>query len=90
MCLGTAGADQVEQGIGLITMVCDDVAAFESFEQMRSGAQVVSLTRGQREPYRQAFLIDDRIDLGTQSSTRTADGVILTPFFRRQRVGERG
>jgi hypothetical protein len=48
---------------------------------MRSGAQIMSLTRGQREPYRQAFLIDDRIDLGAQSSTRTADGVILAPFF---------
>jgi hypothetical protein len=81
MRLGTAGADQVEQGIGVIATVCDDVTAFEPFEQMRSGAQIMSLTRGQREPYRQAFLIDDRIDLGAQSSTRTADGVILAPFF---------
>lgn len=81
MCLGAAGADQFEQSIRVIATVGDNVAAFEAFEQMRSGAQIMSLTRGQREPHRQAFLVDGCIDLGTQSSTRTADGVILTPFF---------
>lgn len=81
MCLGTAGTDQIEQGIRIIATVGDDVAAFEAFEQTRSGTQIMSLARGQHEPHGEAFLIDHRIDLGAQSSTRTADGVILAPFF---------
>lgn len=81
MCLGAAGTDEVEQRIRVIATVGDDVTAFEAFEQMRSGTQIMGLTCGQREPHRQTFLIDDRIDLGAQSSTRTADGVILAPFF---------
>jgi hypothetical protein len=81
MWLGAAGPDQFEQGVGVIASVGDDMAAFEAFEQARGGSQIMSLTRGQHEPHGQAFLIDDRIDLGAQSSTRTADGVILAPFF---------
>jgi hypothetical protein len=29
----------------------------------------------------QSALVDDRIDLGAQSTTRATDGVIRTPFF---------
>jgi hypothetical protein len=81
MCLGAAGADQVEQSVCVIATVCDDVAAFEPFEQIRRCAQIMGLAGGQREPHGEAFFIDYRIDLRTQSSTRTADGVILTPLF---------
>ena len=81
MCLGTAGPDQIEQSIGIIATVGDDVAALEACEQMRRCTQVMSLACGQHEPHGKAFLIDHRIDLGAQSSTRTADGVILALFF---------
>jgi hypothetical protein len=33
------------------------------------------------QPDRQAVLIDHGVDLGAQSATRTANGVILAPFF---------
>ena len=79
--LGSAGADQFEQRIGVITAVGNDVAAFETFKQKRSGSQIVSLSRGQHQAHRQAVLIHEGIDLGAQSATRAADGVIFAPFL---------
>jgi hypothetical protein len=35
----------------------------------------------QQQTHRQTHGIDDGVDLGAQSSTRTANGVILAPFF---------
>ena len=79
--LGAGSPDQVEQSIGIVASVGDDMAAFEAGEQLRSGAQVVRLPGGEQEPDRQPPLVDDGIDLGAQSSTRTADGVIFAPLF---------
>jgi hypothetical protein len=39
------------------------------------------LTLRKHNPYRHSLLIDHRVDLGAQSSTRTADGVIRAPFL---------
>jgi len=78
---GATGSDQVEQRIGVIPAVSDDVTAFEAGEQDRRSAQIVVLSGRQHETHRQAILIDQGVDLGAQSSTRTADGVILAPFF---------
>ena len=81
MGFGAAGPDQIEQRIGVIAAICDDVAALEASKQERCRTQVMVLPGSQHEPHRQAILIDQGIDLGAQSSTRTADGVILAPFF---------
>lgn len=81
MSFCAAGSDQIEQCVGVVAPVGDDVTAFEPGEQERCRAQVVVLSGGEDEPYRQAVLIHQRVDLGAQSSTRTADGVILAPFF---------
>ena len=78
---GAIGSDQIEQCIGVIAAVGDDMSAFETGEQERCRAQVVVLSGSQHEPHRQAIFIDQGVDLGAQSSTRTADGVILAPFF---------
>ncbi len=81
MRLGAAGCDQIEQRVGVVATVGDDVAAFETGEQKRCCAQVVVLSSGKHQPNGQAILIDQSVDLGAQSSTRTADGVIFAPFF---------
>ena len=81
MGFGAAGPDQVEQCIGVVAAICDDMAAFKAREQQRRRTQVVILPSRQYQPHRQAILIDQGIDLGAQSSTRTTDGVILAPFF---------
>jgi hypothetical protein len=39
------------------------------------------LAGGQQQADRQAVAVNDGMDLGAQSSTRTADGVIRAPFF---------
>jgi hypothetical protein len=57
------------------------MTAFETVQEERCCAQVMSLAGGQHEPHRQAVFIDQGVDLGAQSSTRTADGVIFAPFF---------
>ncbi len=81
MGLGAAGPDQVEQCVGVVASISDNVAAFETVEQLRGRAQIMGLAGGQHEAYRQAVFIDQSIDLVAQSSTRTADGVIFAPFF---------
>jgi len=46
---GTGSADQLEQGVGVIASVGNDVAAFEASQQLRGRTQVVSLSGGQQE-----------------------------------------
>ena len=75
------GADQGEQSIGVVATVGDDVAAPEAGQQLRSCPQVVGLAGSEHQPDRQAVLVDDGVDLGAQSATRTADGVIFAPFL---------
>jgi hypothetical protein len=50
-------------------------------QQIRCSAQIVGLSRRQGEPHWQTLLVNHGVDLRAQSSTRTADGVILAPFF---------
>ena len=75
-------ADEVENGVAVIAAVCDDVAPRRQVPQkLGHDALVVCLPRGQNDADRQAIVGHDRVDLGTQSSTRTTDGVILAPFL---------
>lgn len=57
------------------------MAALQPCEQVGRSAQIMSLSCGEHEPYRQTVLIDQSVDLGAQSSTRAADGVIFAPFL---------
>jgi hypothetical protein len=57
------------------------MAAAEAIEQLGSSAQVVGLAGGEDQADWQAVLVDDGVDLGAQSATRTTDGVIFAPFF---------
>jgi len=77
----TAGSDQIEKCICVISAIGDDMTAFEALEQMRCRAQIVGLASRQHEPHGQPILIDQGIDFGAQSATRTADGVIFAPFL---------
>jgi hypothetical protein len=85
---GAGRPDQIEQRVGVVAAVGDDMAASEAGEQIRRRTQIVRLSGGQHEPHWQAVFIDDGVDLGAQSATRTADGAILAPpFFRPRRAG---
>jgi len=82
MSPATAALDKVDQGTSVITSIGDEIAArFELFDQDRCNGLVGGLTLRKYNPYRQSRLVNDRVDLGAQSATRTTDGVIRTPFF---------
>ena len=74
--------DEIDDVLGVVAAIGDGIARrFQAVEQSWYGGLIGSLARRQDEPDRQAVGIDDSVDLGAQSSTRTADGVIRTPFF---------
>lgn len=52
MGLSPAGPDQVEQRIGIVATVGDDVATGEPLQQARCCAQIMILTGGQDQLYR--------------------------------------
>lgn len=82
--VGAAAArgDEINDGAGVVTSVGDEgLGGLEAVGQGFGGGLVRGLTRRQHDPQRQAVLIDQGVDLGAQSSTRTADGVIRAPFF---------
>jgi len=79
---GAAGLDHLDDGAGEVAPVGDDVAGKDQpIEQVRRGGLVGSLAGGEQEAHGQAVGIDDDVDLGAQSTPRSSDGVIRTPFF---------
>ena len=82
MGFGAGGFDLVDDREREVPAVGDDIARQRhAIDQRRKRRLVGGLAGGEQEPDRQAAGIDDGMDLGAQSSTRTADGVIRTPFF---------
>jgi len=79
---GAVAEKQLEGGFGVIAAVGDGVAGRpETVDQRRHGGLVGGLARAQHVTDGQAPGVDDAVDLARQSSTRTTDGVIRTPFF---------
>ena len=73
---------QIEDGAGVVAAVGDKIAARrEAVEQSRHRGAVVGLARSEDDAHREAMGVHHGIDLGAQSSTRTANGVIRAPFF---------
>ena len=79
---GAERGEQLDDAARAVAAVGDRIAGRrQAFDQARQGGLVGSLTGGQQKADRQAGGIDDGVDFGGQSSTRTADGVICAPFF---------
>lgn len=79
---GAVLGDEIQDGLGVITSIGNRVGGrLQAFEQVGHGGLVGGLARGEQQFERQAVGIDHGVDLGAQSSTRTADGVIRAPFF---------
>lgn len=70
-----------DDGQTVVAAIGNDSAGRQRVKQDRGRCLVRGLSRRDVQPDRQAILIDDSVDLGAQSATRTADGVILAPFF---------
>lgn len=74
--------DQVDEVLPVVTAVGDHVLGRrQAVEEGRCGGLVRGLSGAQQETQRQPSFIDDGVDLGAQSSTRTANGVIRAPFL---------
>jgi hypothetical protein len=75
-------AHQVEDGLGVIAAIGDErLGGRQVGQQGWSEGLVGGLAGRDDETDGQALLVDDGVDLGRQSSTRTADGVIFAPFL---------
>lgn len=74
--------DQVDDGAGVVAPVGNQRPGWlQALDQGFNCGLVGGLARREYDPQRQAILIDQGIDLGAQSSTRTTDGVIRAPLF---------
>jgi hypothetical protein len=75
-------AHQIEDGLGIIAAIGDEgPSGRQASEQFRADCLVGGLARRDDEADGQTLLVNDGMDLGRQSPTRTADGVIRAPFF---------
>ena len=82
MRLATARRDEIDQILPIVATVTDKGAGGrQAVEQRGRGGLVRRLSGAQQKPDRQAALIHDGMDLGAQSATRTANGVIRAPFL---------
>jgi hypothetical protein len=78
----SGGGDEIDDGLGVIASIGDEqLGGRQTVDQVCNGGLVGSLSRRQQDADRQAILVDQRVDLGAQSSTRTADGVIRAPLL---------
>lgn len=76
------GLDLLDERAGVIAAIGDDMAGpGQAGDQLGADALVGSLALRQAQADRQATFVDDGVDLGAQSPTREADGVIRAPFF---------
>ena len=82
MSLCAARLDLFHQLARAVPSVSNDVIrAGEAVDQIGRCGSVIRLVGANRQPDRQARLIDNGVDFRTQSPTRAADGVIFTPLF---------
>jgi hypothetical protein len=57
MSFGSAGSDEIEQSVGVIASVGNDMVAFEAGQQMRGRIQIMGLAGRQDQPHGQTVFI---------------------------------
>jgi len=79
---GSTRGEEFDDRASAVPAIGDRLASgAQAIDQARQGGLVGSLTGCQQQPNRQAHRVHDSMDFGAQSPTRTANGVILAPFF---------
>ncbi len=80
--LAPAGAHEIEDRLCVVASVGDEGPSWRQTGQQGWGDRLVGrLARADHQAERQPGLADHGVDLGAQSSTRTAKGVIRAPFL---------
>ncbi len=74
--------DQIADPVGVISFVGqDDGAGIEAIQQPVCGRPIVRLTCCQAEPDREPLRIDERVDLGCETTSGATEAVIQIPLF---------
>ena len=81
MRLTAARGHLLDEGEAVIAAIRNHDARRQGVQEHGSRGLVRRLPLREVKPDRQPVLIHDGMDLGAQSTTRTANGVILAPFF---------
>lgn len=82
MRASACGLHDINDGLRVITAVGDKIPTIrQPCDQFGHHRAIGCLTGAQTKAQGQAIAIDDSVYLCTQSSTRTANGVIRTPFL---------
>jgi hypothetical protein len=72
----------LDQGICIIGLVCEKGFGLDLFEQRRGLTKVGCLAGRKRHGHGVAESVDDHMDLGCQTASGSADGLIAAVFFR--------
>ena len=85
--LSPRGLDARDEVIGIVSLVGDDGLCRQVLDGLGRTVDVGNLSRRENDPQRIAQGIDHYVQLGRQSSPRTADFLTTGFFGRRQNVG---
>ena len=78
-----------DEGVGVERLVGDQSAGVDGFDQRFGASEIVILARAEHHLDRIAESVDERVNLGAQSTARAADGLRAVFFWRRRCAGER-
>lgn len=73
---------EIDKAIGVERLVGNQRLRIGVFDEARRSLQIVRLPFGQRERHRIAQGIDERVNLGRQSTARATDRLVFAPFLR--------
>ena len=80
--LAAPGVDHLDQSACVVSSIGDEgFGRWQGLDEGRRYGLVGGLAGGQDQPDGPSLFVDDGMDLGAQSSTRTANGVIRAPFL---------
>ena len=79
--LAAASLDELEHGVAVVAAVPHHAGSRQAGQQVGHGGLVRGLAGREQQPDRQSLVVHYGVDLGAQSATRTANGVIRAPFF---------
>lgn len=71
----------IEDGVGIISLVGDDVVSLEAGEQRDGQPGIAGIAAGQDEPDRAAERIDRDMPLGRQSASGAPQSLVADPPF---------
>jgi len=84
----THGCDMLDDGVGIVALVGQDILGLSPFQQGDGLCAVVGLPRSYEEVHRQSPLIGQQMDLGRQTSSGTPQSLVLAPFYGPSRPAD--